>query len=264
MRFFKKAHNIASPSDLEPLQGNKLILNANEQLRLSLKFLSMHCGYLNMFPFINQNEQSNTLFDNIIEEEKIQERTVIVSILNQYNQIVNVLEIEIHPIPFIVDKTFHFYAGENDFLKKTIVMPKKYKEINYKVLCNSSSVVVMSSSSKLLANIQEISIKYRCGSAPEITRFYILLYEDNFKISLPIIWQIFVHSVQRLDIPAVVGESSKSSIIVRGGSTSHLVKCYTSIPNEMKVNLNRFNLIINDFSEGSTRFYIYSSRWCFK
>ena len=47
--------------------------------------------------------------------------------------------------------------------------------------------------------------------------------------------QIFVHALRKVDMRAMIGQTSQASVVVRGASTSRRVHCYMSHPDELQV-----------------------------
>jgi hypothetical protein len=54
----------------------------------------------------------------------------------------------------------------------------------------------------------EVSIKYRCGASPSVARFLVLVYADAWQHRLLETWEIVVHSLQRVDLHALVGQAN--------------------------------------------------------
>jgi nephrocystin-4 len=180
------------------------------------------------------------MLENIVPDEPIKPRSVHILFNNQHNRTVSVVELQVYPQPFVVDKTFHFYNAENDFLKKSIRMRTRYSVFNSSnankyIHCSSNNVIANSIVSSDPAELQAVTIKYRCGAGPQVTRLYLLLYNDPFKISLLETWQIFVHSLQRIDLVGIAGQTTKSPLILRGGVNSRVIQCYSSNTDELTV-----------------------------
>jgi hypothetical protein len=47
--------------------------------------------------------------------------------------------------------------------------------------------------------------------------------------------QVFVHALQRVDMRAVAGQSTSTSLAVAGGTVERQVACYSSHPDELQV-----------------------------
>lgn len=85
-----------------------------------------------------------------------------------------------------------------------------------------------------------VGFKCRVGEYPSLEEFYVVLYEDKYYAEVYEIWQIRIQAKLRLDIHAVMGQSVKSELIIRGdgggltasgraatGVRRH-VKCFTT------------------------------------
>jgi nephrocystin-4 len=90
----------------------------------------------------------------------------------------------------------------------------------------------------------EVSIKFKCGSSPTVTRFLVLVYADVWMHTILETWELIVHALQRVDVHALMGQSSIAKAMLRGdggngGSGSRgLVQCFSSSPAELKLSPN--------------------------
>jgi len=90
----------------------------------------------------------------------------------------------------------------------------------------------------------EVSIKFKCGSSPTVTRFLVLVYADVWMHTILETWELIVHALQRVDVHALMGQSSIAKAMLRGdggngGSGSRgLVQCFSSAPAELKLSPN--------------------------
>lgn len=51
------------------------------------------------------------------------------------------------------------------------------------------------------------------------------------------IWQFYVHFLERVDVSCVAGQKSRQSLVLRGKQAVRKVRCYSSHPQEIKVNI---------------------------
>lgn len=58
----------------------------------------------------------------------------------------------------------------------------------------------------------EISIKYKCAASPAVNRFLVLVYADVWMHRLLETWEVIVHSLQRIDLHALVGQTSVAKV----------------------------------------------------
>ena len=84
-------------------------------------------------------------------------------------------------------------------------------------------------------NPDQVSIKYRCGPSPSVARFLVLVYADAWQHRLLETWEIVVHSLQRVDLHALVGQASHAKALLKGPAGHQTVQCFSSAP---KVNPN--------------------------
>ena len=269
--YFKRILSLNTPTEKDLIiQGNKIIMRANETVYVPFKFQSFNCGEIQRN--LISSEVTST-FGDILPDEPIKERTIPISFINQQSVTVCILKVKVEPLPFSVDKTFHFYNSENDFMKKNIRITPLYNSTNSSssklyIYCSSKQVIATSSPPSQKHNdLIEVSIKYRCGPAPQIARFYIIVFEDSYRCKISHIWQLFVHSVQRLDITGVVGQTTKAPLILRGSNTTHIIQCFSSNPQELKTYpstpfssvagaLNEVTLSLKPNNSGYQQYYI--------
>jgi hypothetical protein len=86
----------------------------------------------------------------------------------------------------------------------------------------------------------EVFVKFKCGASPAVTRFLVLVYADEWMHTLMETWELVVHALQRVDVHALVGQSSMAKAILRGEAHSAhgLVQCFSSAPRELRLNPN--------------------------
>jgi len=63
-----------------------------------------------------------------------------------------------------------------------------------------------------------------CGAAGQVKRFYIIIYMDMAMSRPLVIWQIYVHAMQRVDVAAVEGQTTRLTLMLRWRLTVFLVK----------------------------------------
>eukprot|EP01107_Rhizomastix_libera_P010838 TRINITY_DN28184_c0_g1_i1.p1 TRINITY_DN28184_c0_g1~~TRINITY_DN28184_c0_g1_i1.p1 ORF type:complete len:1219 (-),score=373.79 TRINITY_DN28184_c0_g1_i1:93-3749(-) len=247
-RELKKMFNATSTPTEENLisQDNKILLHPLETVYIPFKYQSFRCGQLipEWFAHESQTYRENPL-GVIAPEDSIVQHDIHISFSNARNVSISMLVVKVEPQPFSIDHTFRFSHTENDLFKQTIRIvprpdpsnPSSTKDAKY-IRCSSENVIYGNHNRQSYRDPQEIFFKYRCPSAPEIGRFYLLLFNDPYCNSLFETWQIFVHSLIRHDISGTVGEATKSSLILRGTSTSRVVKCFSSRPDVLKITPN--------------------------
>ncbi len=140
--------------------------------------------------------------------------------------------------PHVINQTFRFNECEHSFLKKTIRLPSSARALA------SESAAMLSADIKLdgtsvepglsqlyvrssdpncvcesrpvnIGEPHDIFIKVATGGSPSVKKFYIAIYADQY-LSIPLqIWQIFVHSLHRIDVSCTEGQTSRFSLILK-------------------------------------------------
>ncbi|XP_075046122.1 nephrocystin-4 isoform X2 [Mixophyes fleayi] len=156
-----------------------------------------------------------------------------------------ILQVNIEPQPHVVDQTFRFYHPELTFLKKSIRLPPWYTLPGAPVgtpgrepelYARSSDPNIICDTKKLgHGEPQDVFLKVAGGPSPQIKNFFIALYTDPW-LAVPIqIWQIYVHSLKRVDVSCVNGQMTQLSLVLRGTQVVRKVRAYSSHPQELKV-----------------------------
>ncbi|KAM9299299.1 LOW QUALITY PROTEIN: nephrocystin-4 [Gastrophryne carolinensis] len=155
-----------------------------------------------------------------------------------------ILQVNVQPQPHVVDQTFRFYHPELTFLKKSIRLPPWYSlpgapvgtpgvEPELFVRCSDPNVIC--DTKKLgYGEPQDVFLKVAGGPSPQIKKFFVALYTDRW-LAAPIqIWQIYIHSLKRVDISCVTGQLTCMSLVLRGTQVVRKVRAYSSHPQELK------------------------------
>ncbi|GFR44041.1 hypothetical protein Agub_g5201 [Astrephomene gubernaculifera] len=175
---------------------------------------------------------------------------------------VAVLELEVVPRPLIIDRTFRYYQSERQLLRTTIKLrnlPGSQAAFltaapgalrNACAACSHPDVILGVGSSALAGgpDRDEVYVKYKVGAAPEVAHFYVLLYLDRLMARPVEVWQVFVHALRKVDMRAMIGQTSQASVVVRG-VVSRRVAAYTTHPDELTVSPDSFVLVGGALSE---------------
>lgn len=205
--------------------------------------------------------------------QPISQRSLAVRVLNVQQEQVATLEVRVRPQPYIIGQSFRFHQSEHEFLKTTISLAKK-DDVRWVAsgqvapspqleeaprplapsrnppppplplnstapqplwLRCSEPDVVASARERDGAGPIEVSLKYAVGASPGVKRFLLLLYVDPWMHQLHETWEVVVHSLKRLDVSALVGQSCAVSLpLSRQPASAGLVQCYSSA-DEMRV-----------------------------
>jgi len=249
-----------------------LLMHPNENLNIPFKFQSFQSGQ------VAGTEVSGTPHGPVVDDEPIRPRTINVAFIAETNPNSNyqanalkaicILEIKVVPQPFVIDRTFRFYNAENDFLKKNILYETKPGQPRKYIKCSNSAVVVGYNPQRSEHDTPDIFLKARCGPSPTTTRFYLQLYNDPFQATLAETWQVFMHALQRVDVAATAGQTTKATLILRGGASSRTVQCFSSHPELLRVNpatsftlvagaLNEVNMVFMPLHPNNKEIYVH-------
>jgi len=58
-------------------------------------------------------------------------------------------------------------------------------------------------------------LQVACGAAPQMKRFYVVIYMDAVMSRPLMIWQVYVHAMQRVDVAAVEGQTTRLTLMLR-------------------------------------------------
>lgn len=228
--------------------GTKLFIRANETVHVPFKFQSFTSQHIapEMGPshplYTKSNDYSLQTFgkDTTLSSKDIK---VLFHGNESKTLAILILHVELHP--HTINQTFRFYQPEQTFLKKAIRLPPWHTLPGSSVLTDGTPPRVVAKCSDdgaicethqvRVGEPHEVFIKVPCGISPSVNRFFILVFIDKYCTKPCQIWQFYVHSLQRVDINATEGQSSKLSILLKGTQSSRMVKCFSSNPDELKV-----------------------------
>lgn len=113
--------------------------------------------------------------------------------------------------------------------------PSGYDGKQLSAACSDDQVVVSCQASHSGGENDEVVIKYKGGAAPETRQMFVAVYRDKWGCRPLETWQVFLHSLRRVDLSAVVGQTCDSHVVVKGQGVSRRVRCYSSHPDELQV-----------------------------
>jgi nephrocystin-4 len=213
----------------------QVFMNANEEIHV---------------PFVFQSFTTEIEFGDILRSEtrKVnpqQAKTVHVSFLNSKRAPVAFLDVIVNAMNFFIDKSIQMFHYENELVRKCIryqiqgTHPSNSDAISSIHIENSSGDkflkcshpdVVCSLNHSRDSKYREISFKYRVSGAPDHTNIYFVFYNDQYCSSVFKIWRVCIHTLFRLDVNAIFGQTNHSSLVLRGGTMSRQVWCFTNLP----------------------------------
>ncbi|KAJ3389717.1 Nephrocystin-4 [Lobulomyces angularis] len=254
---------------LNPNGNAVLYMMPNETLAIPFVYQSFLSGY-NSYGILDEDlirmQQVNS-----IPESSIQGRTINVSFINNKKIPVAMLDIKLNPKNYYVSRSLRLFRAENENVRRTLRfsdLPPKQKKVKGEgnstifdsanphkkyLRCNKEDVVCNITEGQ--NNLKEVSIKFRVAAAPETQAIYYLVYDDPYHTSLSEIWRILVHSLHRIDVNCVMGQTNATNLVLRGSSFTRTVQCYTDHTSELMVmtpspflltanNLNELSMII--------------------
>nr|XP_047134263.1 nephrocystin-4 [Hydra vulgaris] len=241
----------------------KMFIQGCEKVNIPLKFQSLTAS--NITPEIGpshplQIESSNYSLQTFGKDTTLSSKEIKVKFIGNNNKPLAILIVHVELHPHAIDQTFRFYNPEQTFLKKSIRLPPMHTLPGSSVTDDTSYPHLISLCTDEDAVCEthpvnsgephEVFLKVPCGLSPSVRRFFILIFIDEFCVKPCQIWQIFVHSLQKIDISATEGQTSNFSVLLKGTQSSRMVKCYSSHPDELKVLPNDpFMLIANAVQE---------------
>ncbi|KAM4652363.1 nephrocystin-4 [Discoglossus pictus] len=252
-RHFKQLTNTLTPieENMFHVQENvltpQLYLRPKETVYVPFKYQTFSVDYMTILQqgpgAVGLAKQMGELSQpkaNIMSSKRIK-----VSFKASDGKLIAILQVNIEPQPHVVDQTFRFYHPELTFLKKSIRLPPWYTlpgapvgtpggEPELKVCCSDPNVIC---DTKKMGHgePQDVFLKVAGGPSPQIKKFFISLYIDPW-LAVPVqIWQIYVHSLKRVDVSCITGQLTQMSLVLRGTQVVRKVKAYSSHPQELKV-----------------------------
>lgn len=282
-RSFRRLRGLSAPvEETLLLRGRQLWLQAHELVYIPLKYQGWHGQVgLSLSDAAEGVYQPGDIggVTRIADAaaRPLARSSVRVRVLNVTSEAVGALELRVRPQPYIIDQTFRFHQSENDLLKTTIrvsfmrrhappVLPHSHAAAGAIGLApissfganapteSSAAVWVHASDPRVQCGMHtsrgsadplEVFIKFKCGSSPVVTRFLVLVYADEWLHQLLETWELVVHALQRVDVHALVGQTSLAKAVLRGravggvvGAAGGLVQCFSSAPYELRLSPN--------------------------
>lgn len=246
--------------EIDPNQQNikypQLFLRPKETINIPFKFQTFKANNQvdnNDLNFLMK--QTDSMIRNVPSKYELK-RTNIWFRAQDKNPIA-ILRLIIDQQPHVVNQTFRFNECEHSFLKKTIRLPSSTRAlatdstsgladlqlegtstepgVSQLYVRSSDPNVVCESRPVTRGEPHDIFIKAATGSSPQVKKFFIAIYADQY-LAIPLqIWQIYVHSMHRIDVSCTQGQTSRFSLILKGTQSSRLVKCFASVPEEMSL-----------------------------
>ncbi|KAK9823703.1 hypothetical protein WJX72_004791 [[Myrmecia] bisecta] len=177
-------------------------------------------------------------------------RTVTAELLTLADQRpVAVLQVDVRPKPLVIDRTLRLAHVEHEVLHQALPVLQPPAQVQ-RIAEPGWEQPAASSSAQGPLGKDAVLIKFKCGGAPETSQFYLVLYRDAFRLQPVAVWLVYVHALRRVDLTGMVGQSSQSSVVVRGRPASATrVACFSSHPDELQVAPAEFTLPAGGLAE---------------
>ncbi|KAM7100294.1 nephrocystin-4 isoform 3-T5 [Molossus nigricans] len=154
-----------------------------------------------------------------------------------------VLRLTVQPQPHEVHQVFRFYHPELTFLKKAIRLPPWHtlpgapvgmpgEDPPVHVRCSDPGVICETQNVGP-GEPRDVFLKVASGLSPEIKDFFVTIYVDRWLARPVQIWQVHLHSLQRVDVSCVTGQRTRLSLVLRGTQAVRKVRAFTSHPQEL-------------------------------
>jgi len=144
------------------------------------------------------------------------------------------LDVHVHPMAPLIDRTLRFDAREKEILRRRILLDGAPAPA--RVWCDSPDAVVEAVTVKAgnlssgAAHSGAIDLRVRCDRSPAAREFLVVLADDIYMARIRETWRITVQPLHWVDVRAVVGQSSTTTLVVRGGDVSQRVQIFSSFP----------------------------------
>ena len=197
---------------------------------------------------------------------------ILVSFVAEDTQLVeSQLEVEIELLPSVVDRTLHL---RNPLLS---AFTHRYPVDGYGTDAKLAIASVISGDAGVIARVEDIAIAsphaeagagagdaaaparkdvvIKCARSdghPGKRTAFLFFFADRYCAQLVGTWQLNVESVKKVELSGTTGQVSHASLIVKGkeqGSSSRLVRCYTSHPYTLRVEPREFSLGASSLAE---------------
>ncbi|XP_060057306.1 nephrocystin-4 isoform X2 [Erinaceus europaeus] len=247
-RYFKDSANLHTPveEDMFHMQGNlapQLYLRPWETAHIPFKYQSFSVGQLaGTQATAELRPEKDTESGSPLKSSTMPTKHAKV-VFRAAGKPLAVLCLTVAPQPHVVDQIFRFYHPELTFLKKAIRLPPWHTLPGAPVgkLGEDPPVHVRCSDPNVICETQNVGpgeprdvfLKVASGPSPETKDFFVSIYADRWLATPVQIWQVYVHSLQRVDVSCVTGQSTRLSLVLRGTQAVRKVRAFTSHPQEL-------------------------------
>ncbi|XP_048873237.1 nephrocystin-4 isoform X2 [Brienomyrus brachyistius] len=249
-RHFKELTRSTTPleEDMFHLKGGtrtpQVYLRPKETLHIPLKYQTFALDYISQEP----TDVFTSTDVNLIEKHQLnsaEAKIIKVVFRAEDGKPLAICEVSVERIPHVIDQTFRFYHPELTVLKKAIRLPpwdsmpgvlggNEHRMRHIHVRCSDPNVICDTKNMSAVEP-QDVYLKVSGAQSPQIKRFFIAVFLDEWLAAPAQVWQVYVHFLQRVDISCVSGQLTWQSLVLRGTRALRKVRCYTSHPGEIQV-----------------------------
>ncbi|KAG3031069.1 hypothetical protein PC121_g14207 [Phytophthora cactorum] len=141
---------------------------------------------------------------------------------------VALFNMELHPQPFVCHRVLRFSHPASSIWRWKLRYPKgKF------VVCMDPSVAMdlVRTGEDQASNSGLASFKCRVGEYPALETFFVVLYDDMYYARVFEVWQIRIQAKLRVDVNAVLGQSVRHELVIKGDGGGEVgkrhVMCFT-------------------------------------
>ncbi|KAG1667833.1 Nephrocystin-4 [Nymphon striatum] len=138
----------------------------------------------------------------------------------------SVMNVDVYPQPIISHKVLKFHHPENSFFKTFLQIPSHVRG-QLSVQCSDKDVICGIENEN--GGVQrKIYIKVTGSIAGSSKTVYVFLYADRFSSHVVFSWKFTAYYKQKVDICCTEGQTCRTSLILRGHSTTHSLRSFSS------------------------------------
>ncbi|XP_032719138.1 nephrocystin-4 [Lontra canadensis] len=249
-RYFKDAAELNTPveEDMFHLRGNlapQIFLRPRETVHIPFRYQTFSVGPPALVQASAElRSEKGTDAGSPQRSSAMPTKHAKVSFRGSGGKPLAVLCLTVETQPHVVDQVFRFYHPELTFLKKAIRLPPWHtppgapvgrpgEEPLVHVRCSDPNVICETQNVGL-GEPRDVFLKVASGPSPESKDFFVTVYADRWLATPVQVWQVHLHSLQRVDVSCVTGQRTHLSLVLRGTQAVRRVQAFTSHPQELK------------------------------
>ncbi|XP_059230221.1 nephrocystin-4 isoform X1 [Mustela nigripes] len=249
-RYFKDAAELNTPveEDMFHLRGNlapQIFLRPRETVHIPFRYQTFSVGSPALVQASAElRSEKGTDAGSPQKSSAMSTKHAKVSFRGSGGKPLAVLCLTVETQPHVVDQVFRFYHPELTFLKKAIRLPPWHtlpgapvgrpgEEPPVHVRCSDPNVICETQNVSL-GEPRDVFLKVASGPSPESKDFFVTVYTDRWLATPVQVWQVHLHSLQRVDVSCVTGQRTRLSLVLRGTQAVRRVQAFSSHPQELK------------------------------